>query len=86
MTHTEKGSKILDAFVKDICCCVGKWQSKNIVESLIDEIKLKVGNSKVLLGISGGVDSSVAAALMVEAGYNVIGVTMQLHQSKKVVN
>ena len=67
MTHTEKGSKILDAFVKDICCCAGKWRSKNIVESLIDEIKLKVGNSKVLLGISGGVDSSVTAALLHKA-------------------
>ena len=67
VTHTEKGSKILEAFVKEICCCTGKWRSKNIVDSLVDEIKLKVGNSKVLLGISGGVDSSVAAALLHKA-------------------
>ena len=67
VTHTEKGSAILEAYIKDICNCKAKWRSKNIVEKLIKDIKSQVGNSKVLLGISGGVDSSVAAALLSKA-------------------
>ena len=58
---------IIKTFVKDICGCKGSWKPKNIVEALIEDIKIKVGNKKVLLGISGGVDSSVVAALLSKA-------------------
>ena len=67
VTHTEKGSKIFESFIKDVCDCKAKWRSKNIVEKLINDIRSQVGNGKVLLGISGGVDSSVAAALLSKA-------------------
>ena len=67
VTHTENGSKILEAFIKDICKCQAKWRAKNIVKKLVEEIRTKVGDKKVLLGISGGVDSSVAAALLHKA-------------------
>ena len=67
VTHTSQGQKILKTFVKDICGCKGSWKPKNIVEALIEDIKIKVGNKKVLLGISGGVDSSVVAALLSKA-------------------
>ena len=67
VTHTNQGQKILKTFVKDICGCKGSWKPKNIVEALIEDIKIKVGNKKVLLGISGGVDSSVVAALLSKA-------------------
>ena len=67
VTHTDNGSKILEAFIKDICECQAKWRAKNIVKKLVEEIRTKVGDKKVLLGISGGVDSSVAAALLHKA-------------------
>ena len=67
VTHTSQGQKILKTFVKDICGCKGSWKPKNIVEALTEDIKIKVGNEKVLLGISGGVDSSVVAALLSKA-------------------
>ncbi|MDA9636106.1 glutamine-hydrolyzing GMP synthase [SAR86 cluster bacterium] len=67
VTHTNQGQKILKTFVKDICGCSGKWRPKNIVDSLIQDIKSQVGDKKVLLGISGGVDSSVVAALLSKA-------------------
>ncbi len=67
VTHTDQGQKILKAFVRDICGCKGKWRPKNIVNSLIEDIRKQVGNKKVLLGISGGVDSSVVAALLSKA-------------------
>ena len=67
VTHTSQGQKILKTFVKDICGCSGKWRPKNIVDSLVQDIKSQVGDEKVLLGISGGVDSSVVAALLSKA-------------------
>ena len=67
VTHTNQGQKILKTFVKDICGCKGKWRPKNIIDSLIQDIKSQVGDKKVLLGISGGVDSSVVAALLSKA-------------------
>ena len=67
VTHTEKGSQILKTFVREICCCQSRWKPKNIVEKLVEDIKRQVGGKKVLLGISGGVDSSVVAALLSKA-------------------
>jgi len=66
VTHTDKGKEILERFV-DICNCQKEWTVKNIVRNIISELKLKVGNKKVMLGLSGGVDSSVVAALLHKA-------------------
>ena len=64
VTHTEKGQQILKNFVREICCCEAKWKPKNIADKLIQDIRNQVGKKKVLLGISGGVDSLVVAALL----------------------
>ena len=64
VVHTEHGEKILRNFVFDICGCSGDWDLSNWVENTISEIKNKVGNKKVVCGLSGGVDSSVAAVLV----------------------
>ena len=67
VTHTQKGSLIFKSFTKEICQCKGNWKPKNIVKKLIQDIRKQVGDGKVLLGISGGVDSSVVAALLSKA-------------------
>jgi len=67
VTHTKQGNKILERFVTNICCCEKKWTTENIIEDLLQKIKLKVGKQKVLLGLSGGVDSSVVAILLQKA-------------------
>ncbi len=67
VTHTKQGNKILERFVTNICCCEKKWTTENIIEDLIQKIKLQVGKQKVLLGLSGGVDSSVVAVLLQKA-------------------
>ena len=67
VTHTKQGNKILERFVTNICCCEKKWTTENIIEDLIQKIKLQVGKQKVLLGLSGGVDSSVVAILLQKA-------------------
>ena len=64
VNHTPRGEIILDAFVRKICRCKGQWTPGQIIEDAITRIKEKVGNDKVILGLSGGVDSSVAAALI----------------------
>jgi len=67
VTHTEYGEKIIERFAKKICHCEGLWTPKNIVDDAIKNIREKVGRDKVLLGLSGGVDSSVVAALLSRA-------------------
>ncbi|MEX2122361.1 MAG: glutamine-hydrolyzing GMP synthase [Woeseia sp.] len=67
VTHTPQGQEIIRRFVRDICGCSGDWTPDNIVENAIDEVRRKVGHGKVLLGLSGGVDSSVVAALLHKA-------------------
>ncbi len=65
--HSKEGSKVIRAFVRDICGCSGDWRMDSFVETQIKEIREKVGNGKVLCALSGGVDSSVAAVLLSKA-------------------
>ncbi|MCH7853762.1 MAG: glutamine-hydrolyzing GMP synthase [Proteobacteria bacterium] len=67
VTHTPQGQNILQRFVRDICACPGDWTPGTIVADLIASVREQVGDGKVLLGLSGGVDSSVVAALLHEA-------------------
>ena len=65
--HTAEGSKMLWNFVRGICGCAGTWRMDSFVETTIREVREKVGDGKVLLALSGGVDSSVLAALLAKA-------------------
>ena len=65
--HTVEGSKMLYNFVRNVCGCAGTWRMDSFVENAIKEIREKVGDGKVLLALSGGVDSSVLAALLAKA-------------------
>ncbi len=67
VTHTENGQRILERFVRDICECPDTWNPGNIIARDIEKIRADVGEGRVLLGLSGGVDSSVVAALLHEA-------------------
>ncbi|MDT8427239.1 MAG: glutamine-hydrolyzing GMP synthase [Pseudomonadales bacterium] len=67
VTHTLQGLRILERFVHRICDCAALWTSANIIEDAIERIRAQVGKDKVLLGLSGGVDSSVVAALLHQA-------------------
>ena len=67
VTHTRQGERILQRFVIDLCGCDALWTADHIVESSIRDIQTRIGDSKVLLGLSGGVDSSVVAALLHKA-------------------
>ncbi len=67
VTHTLQGKRILEHFVKTICGCESLWTPANIIEDAIEKVRAQVGNRKVLLGLSGGVDSSVVAALLHKA-------------------
>ena len=64
VTHTLQGKRIYEHFLLDICGCEALWTPANIVEDAIAKVKEQVGTDKVLLGLSGGVDSSVVAALL----------------------
>lgn len=67
VNHTENGCKMIDSFVKNVCGCVGDWTMGNYAKTAIEDIRNRVGNGKVLLALSGGVDSSVLAALLSKA-------------------
>ncbi len=67
VTHTHQGGRILQRFVIDLCRCDALWTADHIVDSSIRDIRAQVGDGKVLLGLSGGVDSSVVAALLHKA-------------------
>lgn len=67
VTHTQQGERILERFTVEICGCKALWTAHNIIDDSITAIKTKVGNEQVILGLSGGVDSSVVAALLHKA-------------------
>jgi GMP synthase (glutamine-hydrolysing) len=67
VTHTRQGGRILERFTLEICGCEALWTANNIIDDSITAIKTKVGNEQVILGLSGGVDSSVVAALLHKA-------------------
>jgi len=67
VTHTRQGRKLLQRFVHEICGCAGDWNMPNYVAEAVAKIREQVGSEEVILGLSGGVDSSVAAALLHKA-------------------
>ena len=67
VTHTRQGLRILQRFILEICGCQALWQPANIVDEAIENLKAQVGTEEVILGLSGGVDSSVVAALLHKA-------------------
>ena len=64
VTHTRQGQRIIERFLHDICGCSHLWTAENIIEDSIKQIRAQVGGDEILLGLSGGVDSSVVAALL----------------------
>jgi GMP synthase (glutamine-hydrolysing) len=64
VNHTPRGELLLDTFVRTVCGCTGQWTPGQIIEDAVARIREQVGSGKVILGLSGGVDSSVAAALV----------------------
>jgi GMP synthase (glutamine-hydrolysing) len=69
VTHTPEGKQILKNFLFNICDCAGDWKMSSYIKSAVEKIQKQVGKEKVICGLSGGVDSAVAAALI----YNAIG-------------
>lgn len=67
VNHTLQGAAILGRFIKQVCGCNALWTPSNIVEDIIESVRAQVGNARVILGLSGGVDSSVVAALLSRA-------------------
>ena len=64
VNHTPRGEVLIDTFVRKICGCTGQWTPGRIIDDAVERIRGQVGSDRVILGLSGGVDSSVAAALI----------------------
>ena len=67
VTHTPQGGRIYARFVHEICGCGNQWNADSIIDDAIARVRKQVGSARVLLGLSGGVDSSVVAALLHKA-------------------
>ena len=65
--HTTHGGLILRNFLRDICGCTGSWKMQAFIDQAVEDIRAKVGSKRVICGLSGGVDSSVCAALLLKA-------------------
>lgn len=92
VTHTLQGTRVLQRFVLDICKAPADWTAQHIIDESIAAIKKQVGKGKVLLGLSGGVDSSVVAALLHKAiGDQLVCVfvdtgLLRLHEAEQVLS
>ena len=67
VVHTPRGREIISNFVHGVCGCGKNWTMRNYIDQAVEEIRAQAGKEKILLGLSGGVDSSVAAALIHKA-------------------
>jgi GMP synthase (glutamine-hydrolysing) len=67
VNHTQNGTKMLHNFLYKVCGCAGDWTMGNYAKNTIEQLRTHIGDGKVLLGLSGGVDSSVTAALLSQA-------------------
>jgi GMP synthase (glutamine-hydrolysing) len=67
VAHTERGTEILHAFLFDVCGCRPTWTHTSIIDAAVEEVRAQIGDARVLCGLSGGVDSAVAAALVHKA-------------------
>ena len=73
--HSVEGKKILKNFLIDICGCSQSWTSENFITETVAKLKAQIGNKKVIMALSGGVDSTVAATLVHRAiGKNLFGI------------
>ena len=92
VTHTLQGGRILERFIRDVAGCELLWNANNIVNDAIERVQAQVGNDHVILGLSGGVDSSVVAALLHRAiGDQLTCVfvdngLLRLHEGDQVMN
>jgi GMP synthase (glutamine-hydrolysing) len=67
VSHTPHGSVILHNFLYQVCGCTGSWRLQSFIEQTVAELRQRIGSARVICGLSGGVDSSVAAALLLRA-------------------
>lgn len=67
VTHTEHGGELLGNFVKEVCGCRGTWKISSLIDREVASIRARVGKDRVICGLSGGVDSSVVAAILYKA-------------------
>lgn len=67
VTHSEKGLDLLKSFLYDVCGCGGEWTSEHFIDSTVDALRKQIGDEEVILALSGGVDSTVAAVLLHKA-------------------
>ncbi len=65
--HTQNGARMLHNFIFQVCKCQANWQMEDLIEKMVQELKTEVGNGKAIIGLSGGIDSSVATALAAKA-------------------
>jgi len=67
VVHTENGVQMLRNFIFEVCKCTANWQMEDLIGKMVDEVKAEVGEAKAIIGLSGGIDSSVATAIAAQA-------------------